>query len=123
MVSLVAITLQTVITCSLADVPPAEVLRGVETRMVNGRPMISDEQTLADQDFAQACEAFVAAEKAFNECAKKQGQPNFDVCLWWECEKRVWTLFINGDRSLRTALMYLQFRESLFTGKKLRANA
>ena len=73
---------------------------------------------------------FVAAEKAFNECAKKQGQPHFDVCLWWDllevrfqCEKRVWTLFINGDRSLRTGLMYLQFRESLFTGKKLRADA
>jgi len=102
----------------------------VEVRMVNGKPFVSDEQTLADQDFAQACEAFVAAEKAFNECAKKQGQPNFDVCLWWDllevryqCEKRLWTLFINGDRSLRTGLMYLQFRESLFTGKKLRAEA
>ena len=101
-----------------------------ETRTVNGRPMISDQQTLADQEFDQACEAFIAAEQAFNKIAAQKDKPNFDVCLWfdllevrYQCEKRVWTLFINGDRSMRTGLMYLQFRESLFTGKKLRADA
>ena len=102
----------------------------VGVRMANGRPMISDEQTLMDQDFAQACEAFVAAEQAFNRIAAQQGHVNFDVCLWWDClearyqcEKRVWTMFIQGDRSRRTGLMYLQFRETLFAGKKLRGDA
>jgi|SRR5215831_10081024 len=102
----------------------------IDVRMVNGRPMISDEQTLFDQDFAQACEAFKQAEEKFNRIAAQQGKPNFDVCLWWDCleeryqcEKRVWTMFIQGNRSLRTGLLYLQFRESLFTGKKLRTDA
>ena len=101
----------------------------VKTRMVNGRPMVSDEQTLRDQDFAQACRDFVAAEFRFNECAKKREQPNFDVCLWFDlleerylCEKKVWTIFTAGDRSRYTGLMYLEFRAALFAGGKLRAN-
>ena len=38
-------------------------------------------------------------------------------------EKRVWQLFIGGDRSPRSGRMYLQFRETLLTGKSSRADA
>ena len=102
----------------------------VETRMVNGRPMISDEQTLADQEFDQACEAFIAAEQAFNKVAMQKDKPNFDVCLWfdllevrYQAEKRLWTLFCAGDRSLVTGQLYLQFRDMLFNRVPLKANA
>ena len=101
-----------------------------ETRTVNGRPMISDEQTLADQEFDQACEAFIAAEQAFNKVALQKDKPNFDVCLWfdllevrYQAEKRLWTLFCAGDRSLVTGHLYLQFRDMLFNRVPLKANA
>ena len=102
----------------------------VEVRMVNGKPFVSDEQTLAEIEMQEACEAFVQAEEKFNRIASKKMDRDFDVCAWWDaleeryqCEKRVWTMFIQGDRSRRTGLMYLQFREALFAGKKLRADA
>jgi hypothetical protein len=99
-------------------------------QMVNGRPRISDEAQIAEIDMQEACEAFVAAEQKFNKIAAHKMDANFDVCAWWDaleeryqCEKRVWTMFIQGDRSRRTGLMYLQFREALFAGKKLRGDA
>jgi hypothetical protein len=41
----------------------------------------------------------------------------------YQTEKRVWRLFTAGDRSLRSGMMYLQFREALISGKVLRADA
>ena len=75
-------------------------------------------------EFEDACRDFVAAEKAFNACSQD------DVCRWFDlleerylCEKRLWQMFIGGDRSLRTGHMYLAFREMLCTGKPLRVDA
>ena len=41
----------------------------------------------------------------------------------YQTEKRVWRLFTAGDRSLRSGMMYLQFRAALISGKVLRADA
>ena len=107
----------------------------VETKIsgdqkVKVKGYVTDEETLAQTEMQEACEAFVEAENKFNKIAARKMDANFDVCAWWDaleeryqCEKRVWTLFIQGDRSRRTGQMYLQFREALFAGKKLRADA
>jgi hypothetical protein len=100
-------------------------------QMVNGKPFVSDEQQIAELDFKEACEAFVAAEKAFCKAnATVRVDSSADVCRWWdllearyETEKRLWQLFIGGDRSLRSGRMYLQFRETLLAGKSSRADA
>jgi hypothetical protein len=104
-----------------------------EVRMVSGKPFVSDEQQIAELDFKEACRAFVAAEKAFCKAnATVRVDSSADVCRWWdllearyETEKRVWQLFIGGDRSPRSGRMYLQFRETLLTpgGKSSRADA
>ena len=109
-----------------------EIFDEIKTaRMINGKPFISDEQTIAEMDFKEACEAFVAAEKAFCKAdATVRVNVSADVCAWWdllearyEAEKRVWQLFIGGDRSPRTGTMYLHFREALLSDKSTRADA
>jgi hypothetical protein len=87
--------------------------------------------TLQAEAMQEACEAFVAAEKAFCKAnATVRADSSADVCRWWdllearyETEKRLWQLFIGGDRSPRTGRMYLQFRETLLSGRSTRADA
>jgi hypothetical protein len=94
------------------------------------KPLVTEE-VAAEMEFAQACEAFVAAEKAFCKAnATVRVDSSADVCRWWdllearyETEKRVWQLFIGGDRSPRSGRMYLQFRETLLSGRSTRADA
>jgi len=105
-------------------------VKEVHVKMVKGKPFVTDQAMLDEMEMQEACEAFVAAEQKFNKIAARKMDANFDVCPWWDaleerypCEKRVWTMFIQGDRSRRTGLMYLQFRETLFARGKLRADA
>ena len=107
-----------------------------ETRIADGKAQVRtlfDEGDLAAMEFAEACEALVAAERKFERIdrrAKVQlGIPD-NLCAWfdqleerYEAEKRLWRLFTAGDRSPRTGRMYLQFREALLAGGKLRADA
>ena len=108
----------------------------VETRIADGKAQVRtlfDEGDLAAMEFAEACEALVAAERSFEKIdrsAKAQlGIPD-NLCAWfdsleerYEAEKRLWNLFTAGDRSPRTGRMYLQFREALLAGGKLHADA
>ena len=98
------------------------IKQGAVLRLAAGRL-----EEIGEIDMREACEAFVAAEQKFNKIAAHK--MDFDVCAWWDaleeryqCEKRVWTMFIQGDRSRRTGLMYLQFRETLFSGRRTRAD-
>ena len=107
-----------------------------ETRIADGKAQVRtlfDEGDLAAMEFAEACEALVAAERSFEKIdrsAKAQlGIPD-NLCAWfdsleerYEAEKRLWNLFTAGDRSPRTGRMYLQFREALLAGGKVRADA
>jgi len=100
-------------------------------QMVNGKPLISDEIQAAELDFAEACEAFILAERKFEKIeATVRLDSSASVCEWWdsleeryECEKRVWELFTAGDRSPRSGRMYLQFRQTLLSGRSTRADA
>jgi hypothetical protein len=103
----------------------------------DGKPkfkrLVSDEETIRQMDFDDACEAFVCAEREWEKqdaIAKRPGARPTDVCKWFDAvevryraEKRVWLLFTAGDRSLRSGMIYLQFREALLSNKMLRADA
>ncbi len=58
---------------------------------VNGKPYISDEQTLREMQFAEACEELVAAEGEFAEwdakATQKWAHPDADpanLCQWFD---------------------------------------
>ena len=113
-------------------------MEGVEThaapeRGATVKRLVSDEETIRQMDFNDACEAFVRAEREWEKqdaIAKRPGARPTDVCKWFDAleeryqtEKRVWLLFTADDRSLRSGMMYLQFRDALLSGKVLRADA
>jgi hypothetical protein len=89
------------------------------------------EQTLAEMEFSEACDALVKAEKKFNKLdATVRTDSSADVCKWfdalgqrYEAEKRVWELFCAGERTRAMGKLYLKFRESLFSGQPLKADA
>jgi hypothetical protein len=108
-------------------------VKTVTLKTVNGKPYISDEQTLAEMDFAAACEAMVEAEKRFQRLDRRahaqKGVPE-DMLEWFDAlesryltDKRLWQLFTAGDRSLRSNKMYNEFRLTLLLGESTRANA
>lgn len=98
---------------------------------VETKRYISNDETLRQMEFQEACEEFVAAEKAWKKLdASVRLDKAADVCAWWDAlearyqtEKRVWELFTGGDRSPRSGRMYLQFRETLLSGRSTRADA
>lgn len=93
-------------------------------RHATGKSHVPDE-------FSEACDALVVAEKKFNYLdSTVRTNSSADACKWFDAleerylaEKRVWQLFTAGERSRRMGLLYLRFRESLFTGLPLRADA
>ena len=108
----------------------------VSTKIENGKVAVErkpTEETIRQMDFDEACEAFVRAEKEWvkqDAIAKRPGAHPTDVCKWFDAleeryrtEKRVWLLFTAGNRSLRSGMMFLQFREALISGKVLRADS
>jgi hypothetical protein len=94
---------------------------------------ISDEQTLREMEFAQACKEFVIAEKRWEKIdwrAKAQEGIPDNLCEWFDAleeryksEKRLWELFRAGDRSPRSGRMYLDLRKALLSEGRTRADA
>jgi acyl transferase domain-containing protein len=113
--------------------------KAVTVRTVNGKPRISDEQTLREMQLAEACEELVAAEREFAEwdakATQKWAHPDADpanLCHWFDslerrykADRNLWLLFTGGDRSMRSNCLYNSFRRHLLRrdGTKLRANA
>ena len=102
-------------------------------KMVNGKPYVSDEQTLAEMDFAAACEAMVEAEKRFQRLDRQahaqEGVPK-NMVEWFDAlesryltDKKLWELFTAGDRSVSSNKMYNEFRLGLLRGGTTKANA
>jgi len=99
-------------------------INAAKKRHANGKSHVPDE-------FSEACDALVVAEKKFNKLdAKVRTNSSADVCKWFDAleerylaEKRVWEIFTAGDRSRQMGRLYLNFRKSLFTGLPLRADA
>jgi hypothetical protein len=110
-----------------------------KVEMVNGKPRISDETTLAQMEreedarrMEEACGMFLTAERKFQ---KLSAHPNVvtDARLnlaWWDAledvyqkERTVWRLFVGPKPDLRSNMLYARFRELLLKGRSLKANA
>jgi hypothetical protein len=95
-----------------------------KARIANRKSCISDE-------FSEACDTLIVAGGKFDRLdGKVRTDSSADVCDWFDAleeryraEKRVWELFTAGERSRRMGMLYLRFRESLFSGLPLRTDA
>lgn len=108
-------------------------VKATTVKRVNGKPFVSDEQTLLEMDFAGACDAMVEAENRFRRVAeqarKQEGVPD-NMVEWFDAlesryltDKRLWVLFTGRDRSVRSNKMYNEFRLALLQGESTRATA
>ncbi len=94
---------------------------------------LATEETLAEAEFAEACDEYVRAAKRFEKIdriAKTQKGIPDNLCEWFDsmeaqyvADKRLWLLFVGADRSRRSNLMYCEYRKMLLSGGKLRADA
>jgi len=96
------------------------------------KPLATGE-TLAEAEFAEACDEYVRAAKRFEKIDRiakaQQGIPD-NLCEWFDsmeaqyvADKRLWLLFVGADRSRRSNLMYCEYRKTLLAGKSSRADA
>jgi len=97
-----------------------------EVRMVNGKPRVTDEQTVADMDAEEMKNS--VAEIDASVAATSGAQLGIE---WWRslqylalADSRVKEAFIGGDRSSRSIRLYHQYKLRLIEGgKKLPADA
>ena len=120
----------------MTDAELASLLEDVKVttvKTVNGKPYVSDEQTLVEMNFAAACEAMIEAEKRFQRLDRRaqaqKGVPE-DMVEWFDAlesryltDKKLWELFTAGDRSVRSNKMYNVFRLTLLRGETSKADA
>jgi hypothetical protein len=109
-----------------------------KVEMVNGKPRISDEATLAQMErkeaarrLEEACQIFLTREREFQRIAQHPRvvtDPEMN-CLWWDrleavyvAEKAVWKLFVGPQPTPAENRLYSTFRRLLLEGSKLKAN-
>jgi hypothetical protein len=107
--------------------------------MVNGKPRISDEATIAQMEreeqarrLEEACGMFLSAERRFQKLSAhpdKVTDPKVNLA-WWEAlesvyerEKVVQRLFVGSQPTLEQNNLYAKFREMLVQGSSLQAIA
>ena len=110
-----------------------------KVEMVNGKPRISDEATIAQMKreeearrMEEACGMFLTAERRFQKLSALPdvvSNPKVNVAWWesleqvYEREKVVWRLFVGPQPTMADNKLYAKFRELLLKGSKLKANA
>jgi len=102
----------------------------VETK-ISGDGKVAVKRHASDEEFQEACDQFVIAEKRFSKInLHVRLHDSADTSEWWgaverryTCEKKVWEIFTAGERSPQMAKLYLKFRDALLAGKSLRAHA
>lgn len=108
----------------MADATLLDRINAAQKRHAKGKHCMSDK-------FSEACDALIVAVRKFDRLdATVRTNSSADVCKWFDAleerclaEKRVWQMFTAGERSRRMGMLYLRFRESLFTGLPLWADA
>jgi len=110
-----------------------------KVEMVNGKPRVTDEQTIAQMQreeaarrMEEACGMFLTAERRFQKLSalpEVVSDPKVNVA-WWEAlehvyerEKVVWRLFLGSQPSPEQNKLYAQFRAMLLKGSSLKASA
>ena len=111
----------------------AEIVTTVKPNdAVEQKRHITDEETIAAMDFEEAQAAFLVAEKKFrhlSELPNLVSDPKIN-CRWWcaleelyQCDKKLWLLFVGQDRSVRSNVMYNDYRDRLVKCRHTKANA
>lgn len=93
---------------------------------------IKDEETIAAMDFEEAQAAFLVAEKKFRHLSEHPNvvsNPKIN-CRWWcaleelyQCDKKLWLLFVGQDRSVRSNVMYNDYKNRLVMCRHTNVNA
>jgi|ERR1700733_1450419 len=107
-----------------------------KVEMVNGKPHITDEQTLADMEaeerMREACGMLLTAERRFQKISSHpQVVSDSKInCMWWnalesvyQADKALWRLFVGNQPTVAQNKLYNEFREMLLKGSSLKANA
>ncbi len=110
-----------------------------KVEMVNGKPRVTDEQTIAQMEreedsrrMEEACGMFLTSERKFQKLSAHPDvvtDPKLNIG-WWDAlddvyrkERTVWRLFVGPQPDMRSNRLYARFRELLLNGKKLTADA
>ncbi len=110
-----------------------------KVEMVNGKPRITDEATLAQMEreeearrMEEACGMFLSAERRFQKIDAHPDKMS-DVAVnlaWWESleqvyerERVVWRLFVGAQPTIEDNKLYARFRAMLLKGSSLKASA
>ena len=114
-------------------------IKATKVEMVNGKPRISDEATIARMDreeearlMQEACGLFLTAERLFQKFdahPDKVTDPKINLAWWdalehvYECEKTVQRLFVGSQPTLEQNKLYARFRAMLLKGSSLKPSA
>lgn len=104
-----------------------------EVKMVNGKPTVSDEQTIRDMEAAKEMEDAIAdlvrSFKDFTDIMTRGVNPTDPVSsiAWWRClqflalaDSRCKEAFICGDRSPASMSQYARFKSKTLEDKRYR---
>lgn len=107
-----------------------------EVKMVNGKPMVSDEQTIRDMEASKEMEDAIAdilrSFKDFTDIMSHGVDPLDPVksVAWWRAlqflalaDSRCKEAFILGDRRPASIRQYAKFRSKMLEGKRYRPDA
>jgi len=108
-------------------------VESVPVEMVNGKPRVGDEFTLAELDMVCACEKLVAAHGKFShwDTHPDKHTDKWIQMSWWtalnklsDAEERVRRLFL-GNRipTLADNIQYALWRKAFLEGKNIKADA
>jgi hypothetical protein len=90
-------------------------IKAVSVQTVNGKRMVTDEQTVKEMELVDAAMAYAQAEKLRARLSKLKAS----VAEWnaidgvHRAEKKLYALFTEGDRSMRMNGMYNQYVKML----------
>src|ERR1700751_2633334 len=101
---------------------------------VNGKPRVTDEQTIAQMEreedarrMEEACGMFLTAERKFQKLSAHPDvvtEPKLNIAWWdplddvYRKERTVWRLFVGPQPDMRSNRLYARFREFLLKNKK-----
>ena len=97
--------------------------KAVSVQTVNGKRMVTDEQTVKETEFMDAATAYAQAEKLRARLSKREPS----VAEWnamdgvHRCEKKLYALFSEGDRSVPMNEKYNQYVKMLLNPPKAQA--
>ncbi|MGE5818086.1 MAG: hypothetical protein ACM37Z_08700 [Deltaproteobacteria bacterium] len=111
-------------------------IKATKVETVNGKPYVTDEQTLADLEaeerMREACGMLLTAERRFQ---KISAHPHVVTdskinCMWWnalesvyQADKALWRIFVGSQPTPAQNKLYNEFREMLLKGSSLKASA